>query len=98
VTSADRALAAARLRAAGAEPPVLVTVEDVAVGKPDPEGYLLAARLVGVHPARCLVVEDSRPGIEAAHAAGMTVAALRNLPGDVALADLRQLAELLDRS
>ncbi|MET0740546.1 MAG: HAD-IA family hydrolase, partial [Candidatus Nanopelagicales bacterium] len=59
VTSADRELARARLAAAGLRPQHLVTVEDVERGKPDPEGYLRAARAVGVPPHECLVVEDS---------------------------------------
>jgi HAD superfamily hydrolase (TIGR01509 family) len=95
VTSADVRLARARLGAAGIDPPVLVTVEDVAAGKPDPEGYLLAARRLGVPPEACLVVEDSKPGIDAGRAAGMTVAALRELPADVPLENLGQLARLL---
>jgi HAD superfamily hydrolase (TIGR01509 family) len=96
VTSADRRLAGARLDAAGIRAPVLVTVEDVAHGKPDPEGYLLAARRLGVEPAVCLVVEDSEPGIAAGRSAGMVVASLRGLPGDLVLADLGELAGLLD--
>ncbi|MGB5131694.1 MAG: HAD family phosphatase [Steroidobacteraceae bacterium] len=40
-------------------------------GKPDPEGYLLAARAVNVDPAETLVFEDSRAGLMAARAAGM---------------------------
>jgi len=96
VTSADRRLAAARLAAAGVPPvPVLVTAEDVTTGKPDPEGYLRAADLLGVDPARCLVVEDAAAGIAAARAAGAMVAALRGLPGDLRIADLDQLADLL---
>ncbi len=63
VTSADVPLAKARLGAAGIDPPVLVTVEDVSIGKPDPECFLLAARQLGVDPRRCLVVEDSAPGL-----------------------------------
>jgi len=39
--------------------------------KPDPEGFLLAAKKVGVVPAQCLVVEDAVTGIEAAKRAGM---------------------------
>ena len=39
--------------------------------KPDPEVFLLAAKLAGVNPADCLVVEDADAGIEAALAAGM---------------------------
>jgi HAD superfamily hydrolase (TIGR01509 family) len=95
VTSADVRLARARLGAAGIDPPVLVTVEDVAAGKPDPEGYLLAARRLGVAPGECLVVEDSQPGIDAGRAAGMAVAALRGLPAEVPISDLGQLARLL---
>jgi HAD superfamily hydrolase (TIGR01509 family) len=98
VTSADRRLARARLDAAGIAPPVLVTVEDVSAGKPDPEGYLLAARLLGVDPAACLVVEDSPPGLAAGQTAGMTVASLRGLPGDLVLRDLGQLADLLSNT
>ncbi len=52
---------------------VVVTPEDVVHGKPAPDMFLLAARLLGVEPARCLVFEDAEPGIQAAHAAGMQV-------------------------
>ena len=76
VTSADRRLAAARLGAVGLSVPVLVTVEDVAMGKPDPEGYLLAAQTLGVSPSSCLVVEDMEAGLEAARAAGAMTAAV----------------------
>ena len=50
---------------------VLVTSADYAVGKPDPELFLIAAERLGVPPEHCIVVEDSEIGIEAAHAAGM---------------------------
>lgn len=40
-------------------------------GKPAPDIYLQAARNLGLAPAQCVVVEDSRSGIEAAHAAGI---------------------------
>jgi sugar-phosphatase len=95
VTSADRRLAEARLGVAGIEVPVLVTADDVANGKPDPEGYLLAARKLDVEASRCLVVEDSEPGLEAGRAAGAMTAALRGLPGDVSLRDLTQLVTML---
>ena len=95
VTSADGRLAKARLTAAGIAPPLLVTVEDVRHGKPDPEGHLLAAARLGVDPRDCLVVEDSEPGLEAGRQAGAVTAALRGLPGDVRLSDLGQLADLL---
>lgn len=51
--------------------PVVVTPEDVVHGKPAPDMFLLAAKLMGVPPAQCLVFEDAKPGIDAAEAAGM---------------------------
>ncbi len=49
----------------------VVTYEDVKNGKPAPDTYLEAARLLGVEPARCLVFEDTPLGLEAAANAGM---------------------------
>jgi mannitol-1-/sugar-/sorbitol-6-phosphatase len=87
VTSATRALAAARLGAVGIEPPaVMVNAEDVSRGKPDPEGYLTAARRLGVEPAEALVVEDSPPGIEAGRAAGAATVAVTSTHASAALA------------
>jgi sugar-phosphatase len=96
VTSADDMLAKVRLAAAGITPPVLITREDVSVGKPDPEGFRAAARQLGVDITRCLVVEDSEPGIVAGHAAGARVAALKGLAGDLQIDDPGHLAQLLD--
>jgi mannitol-1-/sugar-/sorbitol-6-phosphatase len=74
VTSCTVPLATARLHAAGLPvPDVLVTPERLSHGKPDPEGYLLAASLLGAEPADCLVFEDAPAGIEAGRAAGMHV-------------------------
>jgi sugar-phosphatase len=71
VTSAPRALALRRMTAAGIpEPQVMVTAEDVSAGKPDPAGYRLAARRLGVEITECLVFEDATVGILAAEAAG----------------------------
>lgn len=95
VTSADRRLADARLRASGICPPLLITAEDVPAGKPDPAGYRLAAARLGADPRRCLVVEDSMAGIEAARAAGARVAALKGLPGDIEIACPGELAGFL---
>ena len=95
VTSADARLAKARLGAAGIDPPVLVTRDDVVLGKPDPEGFVLGASRLGVPVTRCLAVEDSPPGVAAARAAGAQVAALRGLDGDVRVADLAEVALLL---
>ncbi|MGA5302272.1 HAD-IA family hydrolase [Nucisporomicrobium flavum] len=95
VTSADVRLAKARLGAAGIAAPVLVTVEDITAGKPDPEGYVRGAELLGVAPSRCLVVEDAEVGVTAGRAAGATVAALKGVDGDLAIRDLHELARLL---
>ena len=95
VTSADRRLATVRLHAAGLSARHLVTIEDTPRGKPDPAPYLAGATLLGVDPKDCLVVEDSQPGIDAGHAAGMRVAALRGLPADVPIHDLNDLATQL---
>jgi sugar-phosphatase len=105
VTSATRALAAARLGAVGIEPPaVMVNAEDVSRGKPDPEGYLTAARRLGVEPAEALVVEDSPPGIEAGKAAGAATVAVTSTHGaselaaaDVVIPSLVELPAVLAR-
>lgn len=98
VTSADARLAKARLDAAGIVAPLVITVDDISAGKPDPEGYLLAAARLGVDPARCLVVEDAEPGIVAGRAAGAKVAALKGLAADLRIDDLGRLAHLLTRA
>ena len=95
VTSADRRLARARLGAARISAPLVVSVEDVAKGKPAPDGYLRAARSLGVDPGRCLVVEDSDAGLASGRAAGAMTAGLRGLSADVELTDLAELAVLL---
>jgi sugar-phosphatase len=74
VTSGRRELASARLTHAGIRvPDSIVCAEDVSRGKPDPEGYLLAASRLGVAPAECVVIEDAPPGVAAARAAGSRV-------------------------
>ncbi len=50
-----------------------VTAEMVTTSKPDPEGFLLGAELLGVAPGECVAFEDSDSGIAAARAAGMRV-------------------------
>jgi sugar-phosphatase len=92
VTSCTAPLAAARLRAAGLEPPrVLVTADRLGRGKPDAEGYLLAARELGADPAECVVLEDAPAGVEAGRAAGMRVVGVltTHAPSELADADER---------
>jgi len=60
--------------------------DDVEHGKPAPDIFLLAAQRIGANPQRCLVFEDSSPGIQGAHAAGMTTILVpdRHPPSDLA--------------
>jgi beta-phosphoglucomutase family hydrolase len=60
--------------------PVLVSAEEVARGKPEPDVFLEAARRLGSAPADCVVVEDAPPGAAAAHAAGMRCVAVPYVP------------------
>jgi mannitol-1-/sugar-/sorbitol-6-phosphatase len=77
VTSGSRAVALARLRAAGLPlPKVMVTADDVQNGKPNPAGYLRAAARLGIEPAHSLVLEDAPAGVAAGLAAGMKVIAV----------------------
>lgn len=64
--------------------------------KPDPEVFLLAAKLIGEKPEDCLVVEDARAGLAAAKAGGMTGAGIGDA-ADCELADyhLRTFQDLL---
>jgi HAD superfamily hydrolase (TIGR01509 family) len=72
VTSSSRRIAEQHLTLGGirARFDTLVTCEDVARGKPNPDIYLLAAERLGVRPQACVAIEDSNPGIAAAHGAG----------------------------
>ena len=75
VTSTNRDGAHRKLHIAGIAQSFahVVTLNDVEAPKPAPAPYLLAARLLGVQPARCLVFEDSETRAEAAFRAGCVV-------------------------
>ncbi|MFE8937414.1 MULTISPECIES: HAD-IA family hydrolase [unclassified Streptomyces] len=74
VTSADEALAQARMGAAELRvPETRITAECVGASKPDPEGFLKGAAALGFAPEDCVVFEDSEAGIQAGRAAGMRV-------------------------
>lgn len=93
VTSAPRDLALTRMRAAGVPAPaVLVAAEDVDRGKPDPQGYRLAAERLGVPIADCVVFEDAEAGLAAAVASGARVVVV----GGHASATTASLARLAD--
>jgi len=69
----------------------VLTADDVARGKPDPESYLRSAENLGCEPAACIAIEDSAKGVEAAKRAGMICLALRNPnsgPQDLSRADV----------
>lgn len=88
VTSSFRAVAVARLAAAGIVPPAnLVTCEAITRGKPHPEPFLEGARLLGVPAMSTVAFEDTRPGIRSALAAGCTVVAVEGLHSRGELSD-----------
>jgi HAD superfamily hydrolase (TIGR01509 family) len=97
VTSAPRANAETMLGVLGVAEffAVVVTGDDVALGKPHPEPFLMAADALKVPPSRCLVVEDSPSGIEAARRAGMRSIAVgpahASLPATLRVASLADL-------
>jgi HAD superfamily hydrolase (TIGR01509 family) len=76
--------------------------EDVVVGKPAPDLFLLAAREMGAVPEGCVVVEDAEVGVQAARAAGMVVLgfaartpAARLAGADCVFSDMAELPGLL---
>lgn len=82
----------------------IFSASEVANGKPAPDLFLHAAARLGVPPARCAVVEDSRYGVEAARAAGMaafgyaggvTPGHRLEGPRTVVFSDMRRLPDLL---
>jgi HAD superfamily hydrolase (TIGR01509 family) len=101
VTSSERRFMDAVLARTGLRFDALVCAEDVSVTKPDPEPYLLAAKLLGTEPGRCFALEDSPNGVASAEAAGCRVIAVPSLvpidpaPGRIvvrSLLDLRATA------
>jgi beta-phosphoglucomutase-like phosphatase (HAD superfamily) len=84
----------------------VVSGDEVARGKPAPDGYLMAARRLGVDPTECFAVEDTRNGVLAAKAAGMAVVAVPGpatshedfSPADLVLPSLESLPKVLERN
>lgn len=98
-TSTRRERARAKLERTGLWPrfATLVGGDEVGRGKPAPDIFLAAAQRLGVAPARCLVLEDSTPGLEAAAAAGIPAVMVPDLcapPAGVAGAPPRVTASL----
>ena len=76
---------------------VVVAGDEVARGKPAPDPYLRAAELLGADPARCVVLEDSAPGVASGEAAGCRVVACPHMvpiPPAPGRSRVRSLAEL----
>jgi len=104
VTSGIRPVAEFRLRHTGLPvPSVMICADEIARGKPDPEGYLSAAARLGHPAADCIVIEDTTAGIESAHAAGMRVIAIattypreRLTTADTVVERLTDLSVMLD--
>ncbi|HEY0260508.1 MAG TPA: HAD-IA family hydrolase [Lacisediminihabitans sp.] len=95
VTSAPRELARRRMEAAGMPlPAVTVAGEDVSVGKPSPEGYLLAAERLGQDARDTIVFEDAAAGLLAARASGATTVVVGRFEGEAA-AGLRRVPDYL---
>ena len=95
VTSSVRMLAEPFAAAAGRFD-VVVSGDEVARAKPDPEPYLTAARLLGVDVADCVAVEDSRAGIASALASGARAVAIEVMQPVAAQPGLTRIASLTD--
>jgi len=77
VTSCTIPLALSRVKAAGIEmPDHSVTFNDVKLGKPHPEPFILGAKRIGLDPSQCWVIEDAPAGVKSGKSAGCTVAAV----------------------
>lgn len=77
---------------------VIVAAEDVSRCKPDPQGYQAARTALGVPTRECVVIEDSRPGLEAARQAGLRCAMITTSHSAAELADADLIwADLQDR-
>jgi HAD superfamily hydrolase (TIGR01509 family) len=79
VTGSQRPFAEAVLASTGFRFPVTVTGDDVTRAKPDPEPYLLAAKLLDADPEQCVALEDSPNGVASATSAGCLVVAVPTL-------------------
>ena len=79
VTGSERRFMEVVLARTGLRFDALVCADDVSMTKPDPEPYLLAAKLLGTDPARCTALEDSPNGVASAEAAGCQVIAVPSL-------------------
>ena len=97
VTGSQRPFTEAVLASTGFRFPVTVTGDDVTRTKPDPEPYLLAAKLLRASPEQCVALEDSPNGVASATAAGCQVVAVPSLlpipdaPGRLVIQSLTEI-------
>lgn len=75
---------------------VIISEKDVTRGKPEPDGYLLAAKRLGVKPENCLVIEDAIVGVTAARRAGMHCLAVTNSHPRDSLSDADLVVDSLE--
>ena len=88
VTSASERLMLSRLSFARVTiPPIYVAAEHVTRGKPNPEPYMLGAKLLGFATNQCLVIEDAPAGIAAGKSAGCRVLAVASSHQEDELSD-----------
>jgi HAD superfamily hydrolase (TIGR01509 family) len=73
----------------------LVAEEDASKGKPDPEGFLVAAERLGIAPACCVVIEDAPAGLRAARAGGMRAIGVTTTHGAPELGDADLIVDSL---
>jgi HAD superfamily hydrolase (TIGR01509 family) len=93
VTSSYRALVDPALHWLGAHRfDVVVTGDEVTAGKPHPEPYLAACRVLGIEPGAAVVIEDSLSGVRSAEAAGCTVVVVPSV-APIDPADRRHVVE-----
>lgn len=71
---------------------VIITGDEVTNSKPDPEGYLAAAKALGVDPRRCAVFEDSLQGVKAGNAAGAFVI---GIAGTLKASDIQPFSDIV---
>jgi mannitol-1-/sugar-/sorbitol-6-phosphatase len=99
VTSCPRALALARLEAAGLPvPAVMITAEDVDRGKPHPLPYQLGAQRMGLLPRACLAVEDAPAGVTSALSAGCRVVGVATTHSTLDVDTVSDLADITFRA
>lgn len=97
VSGASRLEVEPVLRAAGLEVfDAVVTMEDVARGKPDPEGYLRALELLGVAPGDAVAFEDTEAGVASAKAASLYTVGVLGTMDAARLAAADELVERVD--